>query len=106
MSLDITLTVGKREVFEANITHNLNTMAKKAGLYFAMWRPEELDAFKAQDIVAPLEVGVALLRSDPAYFKVFNPSNGWGTYENLLSVAEDYLAACKRYPKAKIRADR
>ncbi len=29
------------EVYSANITHNLGEMADKAGIYYALWRPEE-----------------------------------------------------------------
>lgn len=29
-------------VFEANVTHNLNTMAAEAGIYYALWRPGEM----------------------------------------------------------------
>lgn len=39
MSLDISLILDDKVVFETNITHNLNTMADKAGIYYACWRP-------------------------------------------------------------------
>ena len=43
MSLDVYLTDAEgREVFSANITHNLGAMAKEAGIYMHLWRPDEL----------------------------------------------------------------
>lgn len=45
MSLDVYLSkevTEERTVFSANITHNLGEMADKAGIYKALWRPEDL----------------------------------------------------------------
>ena len=61
MSLDVTLFGEEKEVecvcdhcghrhsttdrevlYDANITHNLGEMAKKAGIYEALWRPYRL----------------------------------------------------------------
>ncbi len=36
-------------VFEYNITHNLGVMADAAGIYEALWRPEEIKAIVAKD---------------------------------------------------------
>lgn len=94
------------EVFDENITHNMNLMAQKAGLYFAMWRPEEKGWEYAKDIILPLESGIILLKTDPTFYKQFDPDNGWGSYKTLLEVAEKYLAACKKYPEAKIEVSR
>ena len=35
------------EVYSANITHNLGGMADEAGIYEALWRPEEVGIAKA-----------------------------------------------------------
>ena len=35
------------EVYSANITHNLNTMADEAGIYKHLWRPDEIKITKA-----------------------------------------------------------
>lgn len=46
------------EVFDANITHNLNRMAGAAGIYEALWRPGELlDPEKAARIHEQAKVG-------------------------------------------------
>ena len=39
MSLDVYLMVDNERVYDANITHNLNSMASEAGCYEALWRP-------------------------------------------------------------------
>ena len=52
MSLDIDLYVtvdgSSIHVFEANITHNLTKMAANAGVYYACWHPEEINATHAK----------------------------------------------------------
>lgn len=79
MSLDVYLVeTVPTDVYEANITHNLNTMADEAGIYNHLWRPEEVGARVARDLIKPLSVGLALLLSDPERFKKINPENGWG----------------------------
>src|SRR3990167_8853705 len=60
-------------VYEANITHNLNRMADEAGLYEALWRPDEHDLTAAKQLIEPLERGLQALRADPEKFKSFNP---------------------------------
>lgn len=111
MSLDVSLytknEAGDIEcVFDANITHNLAEMADKAGIYYALWRPEEIPANKASDIVDILERGLADLKARPEYFEQFNASNGWGKYDRFLPWVEEYLDACKSYPDAEISVSR
>lgn len=108
MSLDVSLIIKENteEVFSANITHNLNKMASEAGIYKACWRPEEMGATKAKDIVAILEKGLEDLKSRPEYFEKFNASNGWGLYEHFVPWVEKYLSACIEYPDAEINVSR
>jgi hypothetical protein len=94
------------ELYWANITHNLGQMASHAGLYRALWRPEEEGWTHARDIIAPLEVGIVTLKNDPDLFKQYDSDNGWGTYEQFVPFVEEYLAACKRWPDAKIEVSR
>lgn len=94
------------QVYSRNITHNLGKMADKAGIYEALWRPEEKDWKVAKDLIAVLEFGLANLKGDPDFFKEFNPDNGWGDYAGLVSFVESYLAACQQYPDAKVRVSR
>jgi len=94
------------EVYSDNITHNLGTMANKAGLYYALWRPEEIGKTKAEDIIELLEKGLEDLKSRPEYFKQFNAANGWGVYEHFVPFVEEYLNACKEYPLSIIEVSR
>lgn len=95
-----------RTVFDANITHNLNTMAKEAGIYYHLWRPDEIGIAKAAELVDPLRNGLALMRSDPARFKKHNPPNGWGSYDSFVLWIQDYLVACEKYPEADVSVSR
>jgi uncharacterized surface protein with fasciclin (FAS1) repeats len=107
MSLDVALIEEKPiEVYERNITHNLNEMAEKAGIYKHLWRPDELELTKAWELVLPLEEGLDRLRKDPDTFKVFSPKNGWGSYDILVEFVESYIAACKEHPGSIIRVSR
>ncbi len=107
MSLDVSLMVTQpTDVYSANITHNLGKMADAAGIYKALWRPEEEGWKYAKDIIGPLETGLADLKARPDHFEQFNASNGWGMYEHFVPFVEEYLAACKEYPEAEIEVSR
>ena len=90
-------------VYHGNITHNLGKMANKAGIYQALWRPEEVAITKGGELIELLATGLQKLRSDPDRFKAMNPPNGWGSYESLLEFVGEYLIACMAYPNATIR---
>lgn len=93
-------------VYSANITHNLGRMAREANIYMALWRPEEIGITHAHQLIEPLTAGLELLRSDPVHYKQFNPENGWGNYDNLVSFTEQYLEACEEYPQAEVGVSR
>ena len=101
-----TLTEDNEEVFWANITHNLHIMAGKAGIYEALWHPEEINATKAKDIISIVEKGLADMRRRPSYYLMFDSPNGWGTYEDFVPWIERYLEALKKYPEAEIEVSR
>jgi hypothetical protein len=101
-----THTKEEEYVYDANITHNLGKMAGEAGIYQALWRPEEINKEKAEDIIELLEVGLTNLKARPEHFKQFNSSNGWGMYEHFVPFVEKYLNACKEYPKCLIEISR
>lgn len=107
MSLDVSLYETRIvSVFDYNITHNLNNMAEKAGIYKHLWRPEELEITQAYSLIEPLKKGLDLLKSEPERFKAFNPENGWGTYEGLVNFVEKYLQACIENPESEINVSR
>jgi hypothetical protein len=101
-----TYTEKDEEVYWSNITHNLGDMAEKAGIYKALWRPEEIEAKYAKDIIETVEKGLADLKARPEYFKQYDSPNGWGIYEHFIPFVEEYLYALKKYPEAKISVSR
>jgi hypothetical protein len=120
-----TLEPRRELLYNANITHNLNKMATKAGIYEALWRPYQLkpdypgfDDHKAEweyedanpvrgyEIIDVIEKGLDDMKKRPEYYKKFNSPNGWGTYENFLSFIEKYLIALKQFPEAIVVCDR
>lgn len=90
------------EYYSSNITHNLNTMAREAGIYEAIWRPGEIGITKAAQLIEPLKAGLAKLESNAETFRKLNPSNGWGSYDGLVSFVLGYLRACEENPTAKV----
>jgi len=129
----VTISDDHDEVYWANVTHNLGKMASEAGIYYALWRPHELDPelhaqIKAQEalrnyegayalehaappvfahqLIEPLRAGLALLKAEPARFEALNPENGWGSYESFVPWVEKYLRACEENPDATVRVSR
>lgn len=94
------------EVFQANIKHNLGKMASEAGMYEALWRPEEIGITKARGLIEPLSIGLSLMKREPSRFIALNPSNGWGSYDGFVPWIEQYLAACCRWPDADVSVSR
>ncbi len=106
MGLEFSLTAVRQvEVFSANITHNLGQMAREAGVYQVLWRPEESGCATAADAIPILREGLARLKADPTHFSQFNPENGWGDYSGFVQFVERALAACERNPDATMTAD-
>lgn len=93
-------------VFDANITHNLTTIAAEAGIYTCLWRPDEIGITHARQLIEPLTKGLTALRAEPARYEALNPENGWGSYEAFVPWIERYLDACARYPEAQVRVSR
>jgi hypothetical protein len=96
----VTVQDNGEQVYTANITHNLNLMAKEAELYKVLWCPEKLNIKYANELLTPLTEGLYKLKKDPKKFKQLNPKNGWGTYESLIEFVENYIKACYKYPNA------
>lgn len=92
----------RREVYRANITHNLGPMAEEVGLYQPLWRPEEIGIGQAAELIAPLREGLARLHAERDSLQAFNPANGWGDYGLLVRFTANYLAACDRWPAAQV----
>lgn len=109
MSLDVSLNIvlckecwNSEEVYSANITHNLNTMAEKAGIYKALRRPAEINKQYAYEIIPILEEWLKKLKAKPSYYQKFNSPNWRGMYEHFVPFVEKYLEACRQYPASLI----
>ena len=94
------------EIYWRNITHNLGKMAGQAGIYEALWCPDEVGYTHAKHLIEPLQTGLVRLRAKPEKFKAYNPSNGWGDYDGLVEFVADYLGACISNPDAEVRVSR
>lgn len=95
-----------RELYSANITHNLGKMAKEAGLYEVLWRPDEHGYKQAKDILDILEEGLKKLKENPEHYRQFNAENGWGLYEHFVPFVENYYRACDENLDAFISVSR
>lgn len=93
-------------LFSSNITHNLNRMAREAGIYEVLWRPDEIGITHAWQLIEPLREGLRKLRADPTHYEQFNSDNGWGLYKNFVPWVEEYFHACELYPDATIEVSR
>ena len=93
-------------IYSRNITHNLGKMADAAGVYEALWRPDEHGLVKAGQLVETLTLGLEALRADPDKFAPYEPENKWGSYDGLVAFVADYLEACKSHPDALVRVSR
>ena len=93
-------------VYHANVTHNLGQMAREAGIYECLWRPDEIGVTKATQLIDTLRDGLKRLQDDQERFKSMNPVNGWGTYEGLVAFVGKYVAACVEWPHAEVRVSR
>lgn len=104
----ITVGIGEEEspqaVFSANITHNMGKMARAAGVYQQLWRPEEEAITHARQLIGPLRAGIEKMEADPVQFKEHDPPNGWGSYDIFLPWLKELLRACEKYPGAEFKA--
>ena len=102
MSLDIRLTAPRpTDIYSANITHNLGRMAREAGIYDCLWRPEENGITHAGQLVGHIQNGLALMRADPDRFRALDAPNGWGRYDDFIPWLERLLAECQANPDAE-----
>lgn len=93
-------------LFSKSITHNLTKMAEEAGIYGILWHPETNGIETASDMIPELTEGLRKLIEDPIKFQVFNPENGWGSYNVLVKFVDEYLQACLKHRDAIVVADR
>lgn len=93
-------------LWEANITHNLNTMADEAGIYGIVWRPEENGIRVAGDLTERLSEAIKLMEQNPPRFEQHNAPNGWGLYKHFLPWLKALKDASLMHPNAIVRVSR
>jgi len=107
MSLDVYLEdENGEELYKRNITHNLNRMAKTAGIYKCLWRPDEIGITTAHQLIEPISKGIAFLAIYRTLCEQDNPPNGCGNWQGLYEFCCSYLKACSEYPLATVRVSR
>jgi hypothetical protein len=101
MSLDFSLErVQPTEVFTANITHNVNEMWAKAGVYDALYNSGDK---LASELIPFIKKGIAYFMDHREELELLNPKNGGGSYGSAFRFLNEVLAACKEFPDAIIR---
>tara|TARA_R110000850_G_scaffold81058_1_gene174401 strand:+ start:261 stop:590 length:330 start_codon:yes stop_codon:yes gene_type:complete len=98
---DPTSTYKTLSLWDNNITGNLSQMANEVGVYECLWNPDT--DRPAKYLIPNLEKSLKELKDNPTYYKKFNPSNGWGTYEGLVEFLTNYLEACHSFGLAYIQ---
>ena len=95
------------------ITHNLNTVVSELGLllglpyYEVIWGPDELFGLKNGEVPVTLVLRVLphliknLLKFED-HLTGYLPSNGYGTFEDLIRFLCDYLKECYKHKEAYI----
>lgn len=99
MSLDFTITENNEdgvELWWRNITHNVNKMADKCGLYKPLWCANEYESNK--DIVEGISSGIKKAIEMRWELEAMNPENGWGSHKDLLLFAYAVRDALIEFP--------
>lgn len=102
------------EYWHGNITHNLVTMAMqcvcecpyRVTLYKILWLPQESGLLGKKGVLTPsyikaLSVCLNALKEHKDFYEKYNPKNGWGNYENLVSFIESFIKATSNIPQDK-----
>lgn len=105
MSLDFSLYIGEKEVFEGNITHNLSKMAHAIGVWECIWYPTSItfpDQPTAKDIINKVAEGLSELIINERSYMQYNISKRNGDTSMLIEFLEGVLKACIEYPDAVV----
>ena len=80
----------QHERFEYNVTYNVRPMLERAGFHIPVVRDMRVGTLRVV-----VKNSLAVMLDNPEYFKRFNPANGWGSYESVLTFLTElnvYLA--------------
>lgn len=90
--------------WSANITHNVGEIAShvpvdfngwQTTLYMACWRPEVIGVKTVADILPLLIQGIHFMVDNRKDLELFNPENGWGSYNGFMKFLLNYKQACE-----------
>lgn len=98
------IEITTNEFWHGNITHNLNKMAQECkiecdpqheglSLYDLLWRDDYPWEMSHLEYTQCLMACLVSLTDEPERYKLFNPSNGWGTYEQLVEFVKSFIHA-------------
>lgn len=112
MSLDIELLDNSVSVLNLNITNNLNKMVQQYSYehYLAIWHPYDLNSLDkcrpllAIDVVNYYEETLIEFLHNRKEYERYNSSNGWGTYDDMVSFLTQLISYCHKYPTATLTA--
>jgi len=87
-------------LWQGNLTYNLVKMTSEAGIYEPVYRGWEHGVDTGADMVPRIEEGYRDLVERREHYAQWNPPNGWGNVDILISVVGGLLAACREHPDA------
>ncbi len=96
---------GKKVLYATVIAHSYAAMASHCGLFFCIWYPEKLGVHVVSDLVPYLHLALVELRSNPEEYKCYVLRDHFNYVSDLITFAEDLLAACQEFPNATVRVD-
>ena len=103
MGLTVFLSEVQRvDIHSSSLTHNLAPMAKAAGLYAPLWRPEECGIISAEQLADAIRPGYIELRDNRDKYAKLDAKDGWGDYDGLVSFTESLLCKCENNPGADV----
>ena len=104
------IEIETNEFWHGNMTHNLKEMARECrierdpqykclSLYDLLWRDEYPWEVSHSEYIQYLKAYLIILTDEPERYKQFNPSNGWGTYEQLVEFVRSFIHALIDMPE-------
>ncbi len=84
-----------------NFTGNGARMWHPAGAHISEWSGQTTEFCAMQ-----LADALATLQRDPVKFRALEPSNGWGTYDQMVLALADLLEMLRKSPGAKVSVSR
>ena len=89
-------------LWEGNVTHNLTEMAEhiivgEYDFYRLLWHPNDNGFLAAtKEYRELIYQGISYMLSHRKELEQYNPENGWGSYDSLLSFVQSYAEALSK----------